>query len=401
MKKICTILLIVVLISGFVINCYAATENTDTVSKITKEQLNEKFSELKEYINSSDEEESSKIEEIVVGDKTIEVTTSDDKYEINYELGSKTTFSIETEIKQGMSYDDYKKNTARIDNVFWGYCAVANILGIKYEDSAMYYMLSRLSGIDGSESTGNSYTIYTPVPGVTLVDPDENVIISTEFGNRAMEYFNSVYQKDKYTYNDSEEYNTFECVTEKKEKTDTFCKLVETLTINTEADFSKINGKADSLLDKDVTKDNADYVYTLKVGQKLKFETSEDYSGYECVGTVIKILEDEKAIVAVRTGTSKGDITFGNITKSFYITVENNENNENVEDIIIKIDSQKDNTENIDTTPTSKTEKIEDNTTSKTDLPKTGISTIAGVLVLSVVAIIVFATLNKKYEDIK
>lgn len=233
------------------------------------------------------------------------------------------------------------------------------------------------------------------------MDPDKNVIISTEFGNRAMEYFNSVYQKDKYTYNDSEEYNTFECVTEKKEKTDTFCKLVETLTINTEADFSKINGKADSLLDKDVTKDNADYVYTLKVGQKLKFETSEDYSGYECVGTVIKILEDEKAIVAVRAGTSKGDITFGNITKSFYITVENNENNENVEDIIIKIDSQKDNTENIDTTPTSKTEKIEDNTTSKTDLPKTGISTIAGVLVLSVVAIIVFATLNKKYEDIK
>ena len=179
MKKICTILLTVVLISGIVINCYAATENTDTVSKITKEQLNEKFSELKEYINSSDEEESSKIEEIIVGDKTIEVTTSDDKYEINYELGSKITFSIETEIKQGMSYDDYKKNTARIDNVFWGYCAVANILGIKYEDSAMYYMLSRLSGIDGSESTGNSYTIYTPVPGVTLVDPDENVIIST------------------------------------------------------------------------------------------------------------------------------------------------------------------------------------------------------------------------------
>ena len=108
-----------------------------------------------------------------------------------------------------------------------------------------------------------------------------------------------------------------------------------------------------------------------------------------------------KAIVAVRAGTAKGDITFGNITKSFYITVENNENNENVEDIIIKIDSQKDNTENIDTTPTSKTEKIEDNTTSKTDLPKTGISTIAGVLVLSVVAIIVFATLNKKYKDIK
>ncbi len=416
-KKICIVALIIVLISSFATSCFAVTEETEATnnSKITKEQLNEKLQELKEYMNSDndDDDDNSKVESIVVNDNIIEITTDKDKYEINYEIqDNKVVFSSETEIKQGMSYEEYKRNTSNIDSVFYGYFAVSNILGIKYEDSFMYYALVKLSSINGTFDTSNSYTIVTPAPGVTIV-PDDKTIISTEFGNKAMEYFNSVYKEDKYTYNDSEQYNTFECVTEKKDKADTSCKLLETLTINTDADFSKISGASDSSFDGGVTKDNADYVYTLKVGQKIKFETTQKYSGYSCVGTGIELSENKNELIATEVGTAKGNITFGNITKSFYITVEENINNEQLEDITIKIDSEDTKTEDTKTedtkTPTtettSKTETVKNNsdsTTAKTELPKTGINTIVYITMAIVgIAVVSFIILNKKYKDIK
>ena len=419
-KKICIVALIIVLISSFATSCFAVTESTTTAPttapttsettkvEITKEKLNEKLQELKEYMNSDNDDDNSKVESIAVNDNIIEITTDKDKYEINYEIqDNKVVFSSETEIKQGMSYEEYKRNTSNIDSVFYGYFAVSNILGIKYEDSFMYYALVKLSSINGTFDTSNSYTIVTPAPGVTIV-PDDKTIISTEFGNKAMEYFNSVYKEDKYTYNDSEQYNTFECVTEKKDKVDTSCKLLETLTINTDADFSKISGASDSSFDGGVTKDNADYVYTLKVGQKIKFETTQKYSGYSCVGTGIELSENKNELIATEVGTAKGNITFGNITKSFYITVEENTNNEQLEDITIKIDSEDTKTEDTKTPTTETTSKTEtvknnsDSTTAKTELPKTGINTIVYITMAIVgIAVVSFIILNKKYKDIK
>ena len=79
-KKICIMALIIVLISSFATRCFAVTEATEATnnSKITKEQLNEKFQELKDN--------DSEIEKIVTGDNVIEVIKSNDKYEIKYEI---------------------------------------------------------------------------------------------------------------------------------------------------------------------------------------------------------------------------------------------------------------------------------------------------------------------------
>ena len=176
-KKICIVALIIVLISSFATSCFAVTESTTTAPttsettkvEITKEKLNEKLQELKEYMNSDndddDDDDNSKVESIVVNDNIIEITTDKDKYEINYEIqDNKVVFSSETEIKQGMSYEEYKRNTSNIDSVLYGYFAVSNILGIKYEDSFMYYALVKLSSINGTFDTSNSYTIVTPAP---------------------------------------------------------------------------------------------------------------------------------------------------------------------------------------------------------------------------------------------
>lgn len=415
-KKICIIALIIVLISSFATRCFAVTEATEATnnSKITKEQLNEKFQELKDN--------DSEIEKIVTGDNVIEVIKSNDKYEIKYEIEEdKVTFSIEAEVKQGMSWEEYTKLFGDStddttdgdieDGLAMGYCAVANILGAEYKSVAWYYTLTRIEGYKGKYAKSDKWIIMKDAEGVTEIKTDsseEKVLNTKDFANRTMEYFNSIYKDDTYTYEDSNHCNTYKSITEKKEKTDTSCKLIEKIIINTNADFSKLKVDMDSVLDNGVTEENADYVYTLKVGQKIKFETSQKYSGYSCVGTGIELSEDKNELIATEVGTAKGNITFGNITKSFYITVEENTNNEQLEDITIKIDSDDSKIEDtkIPTTEiTSKTETVKNNsdsTTAKTELPKAGINTIIYITMAIVgIAVATFIILNKKYKDIK
>ena len=306
-KKICIIALIIVLISSLATSCFAVTEATEATnnSKITKEQLNEKFQELKDN--------DSEIEKIVTGDNVIEVIKNNDKYEIEYEIEEdKVTFSIEAEVKQGMSWEEYTKlfgdstgdaSDGNIeDGLAMGYYAVANILGAEYKSAAWYYTLTRIEGYKGKYAKSDKWIIMKDAEGVTEIKTDsseEKVLNTKDFANRTMEYFNSIYKDDTYTYEDSNHCNTYKSITEKKEKTDTSCKLIEKIIINTNADFSKLKVDMDSVLDNGVTEENADYVYTLKVGQKIKFETSQKYSGYSCVGTGIELSEDKNELMYI------------------------------------------------------------------------------------------------------
>ena len=386
-KKICVILLMSILISNLTISCLAVTETTGDInnSKITKEQLNEKLQELKEN--------DSEIEKIVTGDNVIEVIKSNDKYEIKYEIEEdKVTFSIEAEVKQGMSWEEYTKifgdTSAREasdgnieDGLAMGYFAVTNILGAESKSVEWYYTLTRINGYKEKYKKSDNWIIMRDVEGATKIDTgssEEKVLNTKDFENRTMEYFNSIYKDDTYTYDDSNECNTYKRITEKKEKTDTSCKLIEKIIINTNVDFSKLKVDMDSFLDNGVTKENADYVYTLKVGQKIKFETSKKYSGYNVNGTGVELLEDKTGFIATEEGTSRGYIKFGNTSKTFYIIVEENTNNEQVEDIIIKIDSDESKTTQETENSKNKVENTND-VTNKEDqkasisvMPKTG-----------------------------
>ena len=255
-KKICIMALIIVLISSFATRCFAVTEATEATnnSKITKEQLNEKFQELKDN--------DSEIEKIVTGDNVIEVIKSNDKYEIKYEIEEdKVTFSIEAEVKQGMSWEEYTKlfgdstgdaSDGNIeDGLAMGYYAVANILGAEYKSAAWYYTLTRIEGYKGKYAKSDKWIIMKDAEGVTEIKTDsseEKVLNTKDFANRTMEYFNSIYKDDTYTYEDSNHCNTYKSITEKKEKTDTSCKLIEKIIINTNADFSKLKVDMDSVL---------------------------------------------------------------------------------------------------------------------------------------------------------
>ena len=244
LKKILIIFLIVslILVNGYMTISYA------TAVKVTDENLK---SSLQKFVSSSDNDKNYKI---TVENKQIKITSDDGNYTINYDLTNKPTFTYEANIAQGMSYKDFQEKTNGSSSTMLGYVAVANIQGVEYEDSLAYFAMCLLAyafSSMSSSNTSNSYVIFDDTElseGVTIEkDPnDTKTIYASEFGNRVMEYVNAMYS-EKQSFKDTDGLNTFEMTTEMKDKTSTSCKLVTTLTVDTDADFSQMKGYAEQM----------------------------------------------------------------------------------------------------------------------------------------------------------
>lgn len=337
--------------------CYA------TVVAVTDENLNES---LLEFVSSEANEENYNI---TVSNNVITVIVDDESYTLNYDLSNKPTFSFEIPIEKEMSYANFKEQTDNLILPMIGYIAVANIQGVEFEDSSAYFLMSYLG--------------------------------------------NATY-KDKQTIKDSSDgINSYEWITERKDVTNTSCKLVSSLSVNFNADFSKLNGYSDqigeSFLNKDITKENADYAITLKVSQKCRIETIENITGHELSESGYEyneINENCAEITGKRVGKANGYIYVGETKKSIFITVEENTESTPLDTITLKINttSVTDKSDESDNKQEEKTNANSNNknTISKTTLPKAGVNNIVCIVMLfSLVLIIIFSIKLKKYEDIK
>lgn len=238
---------IIFLLSIFMIMSISSMTYAVSV-KVTDENLK---SALQKFVSSSDNDKNYKI---TVENNQIKITSDDGNYTLNYDLTNKPTFTYETEVKQGMSYKDFQEKTGGSSSTMLGYVAVANIQGVEYEDSVAYFAMCLLASAFSSMSssnTNNSYIIYDDTElseGVTIEkDPnDTKTIYASEFGNHVMEYVNSMYA-EKQSFKDTDGLNTFEMATERKDVTSTSCKLVTTLTVDIDADFSQMKGYAEQM----------------------------------------------------------------------------------------------------------------------------------------------------------
>ncbi len=416
-RKITLLILNILLLNSLFINCYA------TAITVTKENLN---ASLQEFVSSGANENNYKI---TVSDNIITIAVDGKSYTLNYNLAEKPKFTLEIPIEKGMSYKDFKAQTDNLILPMIGYIAVAKIQGVEFEDANAYFFMSYLgNAFNGSWSSENSYVIIDDTnmsDGVTI-DRDESdtkTIYASEFGEKVMEYVNATY-KDKQTIADTTSgINSYELVTERKDVTETSCKLVSSLTVNVDADFSKIKGYAnqigESFLNKDITKDNADYSIELKVGQKCRFEATEKITGHEISGSGYdykEVNENCVEITGTRVGKANGYIYVGETKKSFYITVEENTENKTLDTITLKINTtttnnkpsendsagqQQEQTQKPQTAQqTSSTSK--DNTISKSTLPKTGVSNaIYIIMTFNFILLVIFGIKMKKYKDIK
>lgn len=210
---------------------------------VTEEKLKESF---QKFVDSNSNEEHYQIS---VENNAISISSNDDTMAwITYDLTNDPTFSYTAEIKQGMSYDEFKDKTDNLSAPMLGYLAVANIQGVDFQDSMLYFTMQLLAN---TLSNGSSLEFYSIIDdrnlseGVTIIkDPnDTETIYASEFGNHAMEYTKNVYGNSLH-FSDVEGslLDSFEWMQELRDVTDTSCKIVSTVTVNANADFSQLIG---------------------------------------------------------------------------------------------------------------------------------------------------------------
>lgn len=257
--------------------CYAASV------PVTDENLS---SALQNYTTSDLNTSNYKIS---TENNIITLTSDDGTYTLNYDLTNHPTFTYEMSVQQGMSYEDFKKledNLAEIPMI--GYIAVANVQGVSIEDSSTYFAMSyAINFPNETTSTEDTYVIEDDInisDGVTIIkdENDSKTIYTSEFGERVMEYVNTTY-KDKMVIADDFSY---ELTIERQDVTETSCKIVSTLVVNPDADFSELNGYKDNLLSDNTSDDSSqDSVDTTSTTKKpttednTKAKTTLPYAG--------------------------------------------------------------------------------------------------------------------------
>ena len=214
LKKILSIILISVIIMFTVYSSsYCA------IQPVTKESLEQGFQDL---MNLEEIKDSGAISSIDVEDDIITINTEQyGEMKVKYNLDNEPTFITEMNVEQGMTYDEYTDESNKAGGHIFPYMVIANLNGMSYEYSLMYFALSSLSTIMNEMQDK-----------LQVVEPEE-------FEANVMEYVNSWYG-EPITVSDAEDGNTFEITMEQQDVTDTSCKIVTTFKIKADADFARV-----------------------------------------------------------------------------------------------------------------------------------------------------------------
>ena len=249
---------------------------------------------------------------------------SDKEYVLKYNLRNQLTFTYETEVSKGINYENYLSKTEILSLPYLGYVAFANTKGIEIEDANSYFTMTYLEGMFSNYEDGK----FIVVDDDAEVETDSEIILVSDFGEKVIEYVKDAFGK-KIEIKDSEN-NTFTYELSSK-CSNKSCKIVSKITVNTDADFTKLQGYADEVarsnMYQDITPDTADYHIELKVGQMIKI-TGKNLNGYELTGMNIVEFDDNYIFKATRSGIANGYLFIGkDKSRSIYVTVlENGEN---------------------------------------------------------------------------
>lgn len=403
-KKVLSIILIsIFIVTQFSTICLGAAV------PVTDENLNEA---LQKFVSSEENEGNYSIS---ASNNIINITDDEQTHTLNYDLTDNPTFLFETVIEKGISYEEFEKETDNLIFPMIGYVAVANIQGVEVEDATTYFALSYLeSALKQDTSNENKYTIVDDLnvsDGVTTEKTDDpNTIYTSEFGDRVIEYLDNMY-KNNIEISDSDDINSYVYTIEKQDITDTSRKLVAKAVVNLDADFSQINGYMDKIEDSfnsGITKENADTVITLKVGQKCIIKSEDKLTGYAFYGDeCVEMNKDYTEMTATKVGVRTGYLQIGDVKKSIYITVEENLQNLTYEPATITIKKKVTTTEKEETNnkPVNNNNNNNapqpDNSQANKEIPKTGSNFVMKRACLSIACIatmmLVFVLLyNKK-----
>lgn len=216
-QKIIKIIIILIIILFILYsNCYAA------IAQVTKESLSQ---ELQNVI--SNDELDLGISQLNVGDNTISLTYDNQELEMQYDLSNEPTFSFSFDVQQGMTPMEYAIQNQNAGIVVVPYISIASLNNVIPKEAFLYYAMTLL------ESAG----------GINI-----DSSINSQIDNNIIEYLKSSYGEPQI-YNDSQYGNTYELTTELQDVTDTSCRVVGTMRINPNGDFSKVHEYAEMIKD--------------------------------------------------------------------------------------------------------------------------------------------------------
>lgn len=339
MKKIAKVIMIVVIMM------FVLAQNSLAVNqKVTKEELQKSFSNLIK-------DEWLEYDNIKVEDDKIILEKENEKYYVAYSLDDKAEFTYVWPIKKGITYEEFDIRKKMLDSIpMEMYSGIANVCGCSYSVSMynmLYATLSSLADENGTYtwSSDDHYMVVDLAEGVTI-ERDENskTILASEFPDRVMEYVNDLYE-NKQIIKDTQTINSFVYTIERTDVTEDSCNLVAKIIIDTTADFEKMQADAENEAKQreeenkkrlEKIKEEAQYIVTLKVGQKLRIPWS---NGYELNGSSVEKLDDVKEFIAKEEGVTYGYIYLDSDEKrSIFITVEANPTNKSYDTYILNID---------------------------------------------------------------
>lgn len=255
MKNIVKIVLVVLALFPVIVN--AEITLTDDVLEQGAKSLTEEIKRAaKEQGNESDAEYS--IDKV---NKTLSIhsDTSNETVSIYYQINNNNTITFTKPVKyyKGMTYDEYKSANGELILGIMGYMLIANMNNIKVEDAMTYFLMSFLKeGLSSSEGTSISKASFIIVPddqSTTITDEGVRVIKESEFGQYAIDIVNETFKDiinkrtfkdtgedliDSFSFGYTDDLSKIPSLTQKEDE----LYILSELTINPNADFSKLDG---------------------------------------------------------------------------------------------------------------------------------------------------------------
>lgn len=194
--------------------------------------------------------------------KTLEVTSDGQTEKAYYKINDDNTITFTTYSRyfKGMTYKEYQAQDNGTSIGAMGYLLIANMNNIKIEDAGFYFIFSVLA-LGLSESGEDGLT-----PGFMIIPDDADgsesegilVIKESEFGQHALEVVKNQYGDlstpkvisdnkenmiNSYSYKISNDISKIPGLTQNEDE----YYIIGEITVNPNANFSKINGYASSL----------------------------------------------------------------------------------------------------------------------------------------------------------
>lgn len=256
-RNICSLIIVIVMLLTICIPSYAAS------LEVNKENLSKAFGELYSYPFGDGWDIAEDLNLINITDTEVELDLGDEICKFNYEISEdKIIFKKKVSITDGMSYEKFQEETGYLYAPIMGYMAVAKMADVEIENSFMYIFFTIIESAVDSLWTSDTnldmfYNPYIVVEDEAIIEisgdmqklttngmtieltNDIKIIKMSEFGKYAVDVTEQTYN-DGIIYNDEKNFNTYS-LEFKTNRTDKECSVEAVLSVNLNADFSKIN----------------------------------------------------------------------------------------------------------------------------------------------------------------